>query len=45
MQKRVLDDTKKFRTIGSKLGSIDGFLQNIEDGTLKFGLVEGFLTQ
>ena len=39
--KRVLDDTKKFRTIGSKLSSIDGFLQNIEDGTLKFGLVEG----
>ena len=39
--KQVLADTKKYRTIGSKLGSIDGFLQNIEDGTLRFGFLEG----
>ena len=41
--KRVLDDTVKSRTIGSKMDSIDGFLQNIEDGELKFGVIDGAL--
>lgn len=40
---RVLDDTVKSRTISSKMESIDGFLKNIEDGELKFGLIDGAL--